>query len=184
MKHRIFAQTLFSTIVTLMLSGCLIGKLSAPDLPQKFNQPSPVTVTEINSLKLGLPKGWKSVKLPKNHEESGTIIVLDHKKHAAIFIYKAPAIADARFGKLVTHGLVEEVMPDYEEKGGAYALESGAIIQLYKGTILVGGDRVKFNFYAAYNISQSMSEYYMHTIQTDKLSEKAFYDFIAIANSI
>lgn len=185
MKHRIFTHALFFAIVTLMLSGCLTGKLSAPDLPQKFNQPSPVTMTEINGLKLGLPKGWKSVKLPKGYLSSGGIIQLENRKYGAITIYKAPVMADARYGKLFTQAMVEEIMPDYEKNGGAYALKSGAIIQMYKGTIKVSSSRMKFLFYGAYNISQGMSEYFMHGMQlNEKRKEKSFFDFIAIANSI
>ncbi len=185
MKHCIFTRALFFAVVTLMLSGCLMGKLTAPDLPQKFNQPSPVTMTEINGLKFGIPKGWKSVKVPKGYLGSGGIVQLEHKRYGSITIYKAPAIADARYGKLYTHTLVEEVLPDYEENGGAHALASGAIIQIYKGTMKVEGNRMKFVFYASYNISQGLTEYFMHSIQPTKVSDdKAFYDFIAIANSI
>ncbi|VAX06221.1 hypothetical protein MNBD_GAMMA25-996 [hydrothermal vent metagenome] len=185
MMHRMFTQAMFFAIVTLMLSGCLIGKLSAPDLPQKFNQPSPVSMIEINGLKLGLPKGWKSVAVPKGYKKSGGIIQLEHKKHGSITIYKAPAMADARYGKLFIQTMVEEMMPDYEENGGAYALKSGAIIQIYKGTIKVGSERVKFFYYGSYNISQGMTEYFIHSMQVNKKSkDRAFYDFIAIANSI
>ncbi len=185
MNHRIFTRTLFFAMVTLMLSGCLMGKLTAPDLPEKFNQPSPVTINEINGLKFGMPKGWKSVKVPKGLLNAGGIIQLEHKKYGDITIYKAPAMADARYGKLFTHSLVEEMMPDYEENGGAYALKSGAIIQIYKGTIKVGGERTKFLLYSSYNISQGLTEYFMHSTQVNKKSkDKVFYDFIAIANSI
>lgn len=185
MNHRIFTHALFFVMAILMLSGCLMGKLTAPDMPEKFNQPSPVTMTEISGLKFGIPKGWKSVKVPKGYLSSGGIIQLEHKKYGGITIYKAPTMADARYGKLFTHTLVEEVLPDYELNGGAHALASGAIIQIYKGTMKVEGNRTKFIFYASYNISQGLTEYFMHSIQPAKVSDdKAFYDFIAIANSI
>ncbi len=184
MKHP-FTYALFFTTAMFMLSGCLMGKLSAPALPSGLNQPSPVTVTKINGLKLGLPKGWKSVKVPKRYSKSGGIIQLKHKKYGSITIYKAPAMVDARYGKLFTHTLVETVMPDYEAKGGGYAVKSGAIIQVYSGTVNAAGERRKFNAYTAYNISQGMSEYYMHALIIDKKrNDRVFYDFIAIANSI
>ena len=176
---------LFFAPAMLMLSGCLTGKLSAPALPAGLNQPSPVTVTKINGLKLGLPNGWKSVKVSKKDRKSGGIIELKHKKYGSITIYKAPAMADARYGQLFTHTLVETVMPDYEAKGGGYAVKSGAIIRVYTGTMKVVGERRKFNAYTAYNISQGMSEYYMHALILDKKrNARVFYDFIAIANSI
>jgi len=185
MKIRIFTQTLFFVIVIFMLSGCLLGKLSAPDLPQNLNQPSPVTLTEINGLKLGLPKGWKSVKVPDGYMSGGGIIQLEHKKYGSITIYKAPAMADARYGKLFTQTMIEEMMPNFEDVGGAYALKSGAIIKIHKGTMKVGGERMNFIYYSAYNISQGMTEYFMNCTQTDKKSKETFfYDFIAIANSI
>lgn len=184
MKHP-FTYALFFAAAMLMLSGCLIGKLSAPALPSGLNQPSPVTVTKINGLKLGLPNGWKSVKVSKKDRKSGGIIELKHKKYGSITIYKAPAMADARYGQVFTHTLVETVMPDYEAKGGGYAVKSGAIIRVYKGTVKAVGERVKFNAYTAYNISQGVSEYYMYAFIIDKKRKaRVFYDFIAIANSI
>lgn len=185
MKQRLLLQTLFFTVAAVMLSGCLLGKLSAPDLPPALNKPSKVKMAEINDLKLGLPKGWKSIKVPKRYKKSGGIIQLKHKRYGGITIYKAPTMADARYGKLFTQTLVETVMPDYEEKGGGHAVKSGAIIQIYKGTVKVEGERIKFNAYTAYNISQGLGEYYMHSLIVDKVrNERAFYDFIAIANSI
>ncbi len=184
MKHP-FTYVLFFTTAMFMLSGCLMGKLSAPAMPSGLNQPSPVTVSKINGLKLGLPKGWKSVKVPKRYSKSGGIVQLKHKKYGSITIYKAPSMADAKYGKLFTHTLVETVMPDYKAKGSGYAVKSGAIIRIYKGTMKAAGMRSKFNAYTAYNISQGMSEYYMHTLVIDKKrNASAFYDFIAIANSI
>jgi hypothetical protein len=181
MKYRMFIQVLGFAIATFMLSGCLIGKLSAPDLPQKFNKPSPVTMTEINGLTLGLPKGWKSVEVPEDLLSVGGFIQLEHKKYAAITIYKAPDMADARYGKIYTQTLVGEIMPDYEPVSGAYGLESGAIIETYEGTLKVSGYRMKFVFYGGYNISQGMTEYFMHGLESNG---NGFYDFIAIANSI
>lgn len=187
MKKFVFIKLFVFSCITFLVTGCLGGGVSAPKIPQNLNTPTVTTITKLNGVKIGLPKGWKNVeKMPKNYKETGGVVYLKHRRYGEIIIFKSPALSNAKYGKIFTRTIIETVLPDGKLVSGPMSLNHGAIVEVYKGTILVEGERHPMKMYTAYNISNGLGgKYYMHAAVSDtKKKEKVFYDFIAIADSL
>ncbi|MDH5445666.1 MAG: hypothetical protein OEY52_08930 [Gammaproteobacteria bacterium] len=182
--NRYMLKPLVLGLSFVFLAACLGVTLTAPDMPAKMFKPSKVKMTTINGVKLGLPAGWKNnPKITKNYKASDTVVLIEHKKLGEMVIMKKPFMGDARYGKIVVLGLVPEVMPDAERVTREMSLPNRAIMQIFRGTFTVGGRRMPFRMYTAYNIDGGT--YHMYANMPDTKENKRLYnDFIAVANSI
>lgn len=181
MKVNDWTKVVASICLVMLMSACSSMK-SVPPLPVQPNQ-SAGALTDVNGLELYLPLGWISLPLSEVDKEAKVKAkIKDVLTNSSIIVYGLPSMAADSVKKYFRDSIRVATFQDSTKAFGTYSYSS-ALIDGYKGSLVVEGERMEADIYEAYGMESGFTSYYLFGMAF-RGKDKFYHDFVNVAGSL